>query len=53
VRQARSLSISIFGLPNVMPFGAISPASVITFATCSSAFDGMQPTFRHTPPSVG
>ena len=24
-----------------------------TLATCSSAFDGMQPTLRHTPPSVG
>jgi hypothetical protein len=26
--------------------------SSITAATCSSALDGMQPTFRQTPPSV-
>ena len=32
---------------------AISRASSMTRAACSSAFDGMQPTFRHTPPSVG
>ena len=31
----------------------LSSASVITFAACSSAFDGMQPTFRQTPPSAG
>ena len=29
-----------------------APTSSITAATCSSAFDGMQPTFRQTPPSV-
>ncbi len=28
-------------------------ASSMTAATCSSALDGMQPTFRQTPPSVG
>ena len=28
-----------------------SDASVSTLATCSSALDGMQPTFRQTPPS--
>ncbi len=27
-------------------------ASSMTLAACSSAFDGMQPTFRQTPPSV-
>jgi hypothetical protein len=26
--------------------------SSITAATCSSALEGMQPTFRHTPPRV-
>ena len=25
---------------------------VVTFAACSKAFDGMQPTLRHTPPRV-
>ena len=29
----------------------ISLVSAITLAACSSALDGMQPTFRHTPPS--
>ena len=29
------------------------PASSITLAACSSAFEGMQPTLRQTPPSVG
>ena len=32
---------------------ASAAASSITSATCSSAFDGMQPTFRQTPPSAG
>jgi hypothetical protein len=31
----------------------ISAASSITLAACRSAFDGMQPTLRHTPPSIG
>ena len=31
----------------------MSAASSITLAACKSAFDGMQPTFRHTPPSIG
>ena len=30
-----------------------SSLSSITAAMCSSAFDGMQPTLRHTPPSAG
>jgi hypothetical protein len=42
---ARSLSTSIFGVPCF--------ASVSTSAACSSAFDGMQPTLRQTPPSDG
>ena len=50
---ARSLPRSIFGAPNSTPSAAKCAASSITAATCSSAFDGMQPTFRHTPPSVG
>ena len=29
----------------------ISSASSMTLAACSSALEGMQPTFRHTPPS--
>ena len=31
----------------------MSAASSITLAACSSAFDGMQPTFKHTPPNTG
>ena len=51
--QPRSLSRSICGLPKRRPWAAISSASVITLAACSSALDGMQPTLRQTPPSVG
>src|SRR6266478_4872258 len=36
-----------------MPEAAMSSASSITLAACSSAFDGMQPTFKHTPPNIG
>ena len=45
--------MSICGLPNLMPALAISFASSITFAACSNAFDGMQPTLKQTPPSCG
>ena len=47
----RSAPRSIDGLPNEIPWAAISSVSAITRAACSSAFEGMQPTFRHTPPS--
>ena len=50
--QASSCSRSTFGLPNVIPCSDISCASPITRAAWSSAFEGMQPTFRQTPPSV-
>ena len=49
---ARSLSSSIFGLPKLTPSDSKWLTSSITAATCSSALDGMQPTFRQTPPSV-
>ncbi len=49
--QPRSLSTSNFGAPNAMPWWLISSTSVTTLAACSSAFDGMQPTLRQTPPS--
>ncbi len=49
--QPRSLTRSTCGAPNAMPCSASDSASSITAATCSSAFDGMQPTLRHTPPS--
>ena len=49
---SRTLSMSIFGASNVMPASPSSTASVMTLATCRSAFDGMQPTFRQTPPST-
>ena len=49
--QARTLSMSTLGSLNSIPASPSSPASVSTLAMCSSAFDGMQPTFRQTPPS--
>ncbi len=51
--KSRSLSRSICGFPNVMP---CAPKVLLGFvdlsAVCKSAFDGIQPTFRQTPPSV-
>jgi hypothetical protein len=41
------------GSPNDSPWSAISFVSVMTLAACNSAFEGMQPTLRHTPPSDG
>ena len=51
--QPRRPSTSTFGLANFTPKWPISSASEMTLAACSSAFDGMQPTLRQTPPSVG
>ena len=51
--QSRSFTVSTLGSPNAMPCAPISCASSMTRAACSSAFDGMQPTFKQTPPSVG
>ncbi len=50
--QARSLSRSICGSPKPMPWAANDRASSMTPAACRSAFDGMQPTLRQTPPRV-
>ena len=50
--QARSRSRSRTGVPNETPFSPISRASAMTLAACSRALEGMQPTFRQTPPSV-
>ena len=50
--HAASFARSIFGSPNAMPCSASVFASSTTAAMCSNAFDGMQPTLRHTPPSV-
>src|SRR5882757_989927 len=41
------------GGPNEIPLAAMSCASSITLAACSNAFEGMQPTFKHTPPNTG
>ncbi len=49
---ARSLSRSTVGAPKLTPSDSKWLTSSITAATCSSALDGMQPTLRHTPPSV-
>src|SRR6478735_2155140 len=51
--QARSRPRSISGGPNETPFSLISRVSAITLAACKSALDGMQPTFRQTPPRAG
>ena len=50
--HAPSAARSICGSPNEMPCSAISSVSATTFAACSSALDGMHPTFRQTPPSA-
>ena len=49
--QPRSASRSTVGAAKASPLPDISLVSAITLAACSSALDGMQPTFRHTPPS--
>ena len=49
--QPRRASRSIVGAANDRPWPAISLVSAITFAACSSALEGMQPTLRQTPPS--
>ncbi len=49
----RRPSRSTLGGPKLTPWGAMSAASAMTLAACRSAFDGMQPTLRQTPPSVG
>ena len=51
--QPRSLSMSMEGAAKDRPAWPISCASSITFAACSRALEGMQPTFRQTPPSEG
>ena len=51
--QPRRPSTSTSGFANFTPKWPISSASEMTLAACSSAFDGMQPTLRQTPPSVG
>ncbi len=51
--QSRIAFRSMVGGPNDTPCAAIAAASSMTLATCSSALDGMQPTLRQTPPSVG
>jgi hypothetical protein len=40
------------GAPKSTPRSAMWLTSSMTAATCSSALEGMQPTFRHTPPRV-
>ena len=50
--QSRSFSKSISGVLNITPWVVVSSASVITFAVCSNALEGIQPTLRQTPPMV-
>src|SRR5476649_958168 len=47
----RTASMSICGAAKLMPCLPSVAVSSITEARCSKAFDGMQPTFRQTPPS--
>ena len=49
----RTLSRSMRGLVKRTPHASASLASPITLATCSSAFEGMQPRYRQTPPGFG
>ena len=51
--QPRMAAGSKVGAPKLTPCEPIALASSMTLATCSSALDGMQPTLRQTPPSVG
>src|SRR4051812_22927849 len=46
----RSGSSEIRGSPKSTPNSLARSASLSTAATCSSAFDGMQPSKRHAPP---
>ena len=48
--QPRKFLISTSGLEKFMPISALSLASFKTLAACNSALDGIQPTFKHTPP---
>jgi hypothetical protein len=49
--RAQLVEVDRLGAAKLTPSSACA-ASSITAATCSSAFDGMQPTLRQTPPSV-
>ena len=51
--QSRNASKSIRGGSNTTPRSRHSAASSIRPAACSKVLDGIQPTFRHTPPSRG
>ena len=51
--QLRKSSKAISGLPIFTPKCDISSASVMTLAACNSALEGIQPTFKQTPPKVG
>jgi len=50
--RARIAGRSRRGSPKWMPASRSSLAESITSAMCRSVFEGMQPTLRHTPPSV-
>ena len=50
--QPRMAARSNAGAPKLTPCEPIALASSMTLATWRSAFEGMQPTLRQTPPSV-
>jgi hypothetical protein len=49
--QLRISSMFIFGASKTIPFFFASFESSINFVKCKSAFDGIHPLFKHTPPS--
>jgi hypothetical protein len=52
--RAIILGTSILGVPTLMPWPSKAwPASSNRCEVCSSALDGMQPTFRQVPPRRG
>ena len=50
---AQLRAIDLAAARKTIPQSAMSAASSMTLAACSRALEGMQPTFRHTPPSTG
>ena len=50
---AQRVEVDAAARAKTTPRSDMSAASSITLAACSSALEGMQPTLRQTPPSVG
>ena len=52
VANSRTDFISTFDVPRSIPCSLSSSTSEMTLAICNRALEGIQPTFRQTPPSV-